>query len=137
MENLTQHDELGVSPEQETQKRPGVLSVNRTIWIWTTGLAITATSALRLIRLTYPDPFACAKPDVVAPGRETILTCTFYRPIVPLDDWMFGGLYIWVFVSLLAALAGMRWRAARMVLAMTLTLAAADFASQVIYDYFR
>lgn len=131
-----QQSDREIDSAQEVPSKAGAFWIIRKVWIWMTGFAIAAAVILRLGKLAYPDPFACPQPEM--PAREGVIyLCSFGGPIIRYDQLMFGVIYVWVFVSLLIVLVGMRWRAAGMVLVMALVLAAADFTSQVIYDYFR
>lgn len=130
------HSDREDDSTQEAPSKTGALWIVRKVWVWMTGLVIATAVLLRLAKLAYPDPFAC--PETEMPARDGVIyLCSFGGPIMRYDQLMFGVIYVWVFLSLLIALVGMRWRAARMVLLMALALAAADFTSQVIYDHFR
>lgn len=137
MEVAPNHTEIDLDRASAESKSPGALSIVRRLWVWATGLMIIAACVFRLTRLAYPDPYACAEPPPSASPDSMVLMCSFSGPIMPLDSYMFGVLYMWLLASLVTALIGMRWRGAGLVLLMTLALIVADLSSKEIYDYFR
>lgn len=133
MGETTRRSNLGTEDSQGAPQQVETRRIALKSWVWVTGVAIVAAVAYRIAS----DPIALSCPGATADtlNEGEIYVCQFGYPKLAIDNLFFGCLYIWTVTSLLATLAGMRWRAAGMVAIMTIFLLAADISSETIAWY--